>query len=623
MAALTASVSGSISNSATFGGTSFTNGDDVTVATGVTFDIDTGTPTFGAAGVAGTNALTVQGTGIVNITVPTVARGDVTQQRGSTINISTVGGNTGSLTFFPPAAVVYKWVCNTTGSGSPTIRLTGDSISDRVLIDTNLSSNASGHFYFDFTQGANTWAPILDWQFFKIDKCGGTGTTTSTQSISYEAAPSANGSLRWRYGRFTTIGRVFINVADSDAQIDIQNCDWRSGRNGEWIRLQGSSARTGVGIRRFLGCTWYDSTFRTVVNWGRDWTFGQTEGCAFNTKIEQDIADLNTAISQMWFLHVVANSSGLIAGRANNGMVVEECILGADTVDNPHYVSNSADDAGGNIPIMRYCIFDGFGFVGSDAGDCYLASGSPVKLYNILAINRAGSVISVLNTAARLYVWRMTVHGVGCFINANENGFGGADNWIRMTSCLFISQPTGFTWDSWSAQTQFACDYNGFYDQTQATNIDHPVLAQNSYLKAATTWAASGSAYGDNYRGQHDVYGDPQFVDNTRTLVSWYNSIAGSGGSMTAVRDAVIKINGTAADGSDATYDSAYSLSAAKAYLREGFRPQNRIYKHTGDPAEQASAGDIGAVDLDTTVTDVRLARKVIRPRPYAPGLAR
>lgn len=578
MPARTSSQSGNWNDTTTWGGASVPgDGDTATISAGHTVTV-TADATVGTSGVNGTIAITLIG----NLTVNAVltVRGDISQRRSSTVTVSRVGANTGGITFDPASTRTYKWVTPNTGSGTPAIVLTGEA-GDRVPIMTSLARGGS-RAYFDFT----AYPPNLDWDYVSITEWGGTGDTVATRALSYTGV--AGSSIVWDYVRWSSnVGRIVFTLSSlNDFTLDWNNCDFRSPRNVDWLRIFTDTAALS-GIRRIRNCTAHHS----AMTFWELWADGFTYDGNILSNVKVDMGNPSPAAASTLTASAVLNdttSTSACIELATIGNVVEESVFLANR-DNPHYIAQAGTGTG----TVRQNVVDGFGFVGTDAGDFVLPE-STVAVERNLLLNRAGALVSVLNTSCRVTMRRNTLHGTGTFINASENGLGGADNLVRLSSNLFVSQPTGLIHDTVTPQNTFNCDYNGFYNQTEATNLDHPVLAQNSYLENGTWWATG--AYGDDNKGQHDLYGDPQFADATRTSVTWYNSIAGSDGSFANVRAELLKLNGTAADGTDATFNSSYTVAALRTYLRDGFTPQASIYDGTGDPDD--GSPDIGAMDF-------------------------
>ncbi len=118
------------------------------------------------------------------------------------------------------------------------------------------------------------------------------------------------------------------------------------------------------------------------------------------------------------------------------------------------------------------------------------------------------------------------------------------------------------------------CDYNAGYRLKNGSNYIAGTAGKGySKLKLA----------GDKAIGKHDLDDvDPQFVDASRSPLTWCKSIGGDGTMMGAMDQ--LRPTG------------AHTIQELLDYVRQGFRPRNRKLKGAGDPA--AGSPDIGAVDL-------------------------
>lgn len=620
MASLTSTQSGDHNVAATWGGATFADGDIVTISAGHTVNF-VATATIGAAGIAGTLAATVIGT--LNVVAPLTVRGDISHQQTGTVIVSTQGSNTGAWTFFPPSGVTYKWTTVLTGSGTPVVNFAGEA-GDYVTVTTNLSASGS-RAYFDFTQGINP--PTIAWSYVSMPDWGGTGDTTSTRALSYLGIAGCSVSMAYcRFG--TNIGKLNFDMSGIGSfSFDMKNCDFRTPRNSTFLNLSCDTTKTG-GIRRIKDCTFHHTSSSSVAVFGRDVT---VEGGVWsNTKISGDIADVSNryaGFASLW--NVVIN--GMVSGRGGNGIVVEDAFFGVDqsSSSNPHYCVFNLVDSGGKPTIMRRNVCDGFGSQGADSGDFAIAAGSVIVERNIM-MNQAGVLLPVVDTSVRSYIRRNTQCNAGGSTNAGES-VGQALAIRRFTSNLFVDDTAGIHQDAvFVSQSEFVCDYNGFYNMTTAGNVDHPTAdggsPVNSYLGAATfaAWRTDGATYGTtNGFGLHDIYGDPAFVDKTRTAITWYNTIFGSGGSFSNVRAELLKLNGTDASGTASSPTAGVTPDALVAYLRAGFTPTNFAYARKACADDGVGVEDIGAIDFSDQAHDDRLSRRTIRPRAFAPGIAR
>lgn len=596
MATRTSTQTGNWNDTATWGGAAAPgDGDIAVISSGHTVTV-TATQTVGDD----TNlAITCVGNLTVNAPL-TIKSGTnaiaISQQRSSTVTVSRVGSNTGSITFNPASGVTPHWDTPNTGSGTPSIVITGES-GDRVPISTSLARSGN-RCYFDFT----AFAPTIDWDFVAFTDMGGTGDTSSTRFISYTGQGSD--SVMLDYCRFVTCGKVFFNfIAVTGYTFDVKNCDWRSGRHSHWFHAAGDN-RDAAETRRFKDCTAHDTSSRSILL--RVPNLVCDGGAYSNTIIEINGGTFVTLSSNLlqncaFFDDITIN--GQVQASTDGPNITDNAFL--TNCDNPHSVSIVTGTPPRFASIVQKNVADGFNLTPpTDAGDFVLSDG-PVLIDRNICINMCGVLFPVLFTTVSVTARRNTCYRAAGSANAGEST-GWANAVLRFTSNLFVSMGNGIHQDAgFASQQYFICDYNGFYDMTTAGNVDHPTAdggsPVNSYLGAASTaaWWNPSVTYGStNNRGLHDVYGDPQFVDSSRTAVSWYNSVFGSGGSYANVRAEMLKLNGTAADGSDASFTAGFHTAAYVAYIRAGFTPQNSIYARAGDPAD--GSPDIGAVDFST-----------------------
>lgn len=581
MATRTSSQTGLWSSTSTWGGAAVPgDGDDFVIAATHVVTV-AATVTVGNSAATGTNAGIIRGSLVVNAVL--TLRGGLSQERTGSVTVSRVGANTGGITFDPASGTTYSWVTPNTGTGTPSITFTGEA-GDLVPITTSLGRSGN-RTYFDLTG----YPPTLNWSYTNITEWGGTDSSTvATRAMTYTGVSGS--SITWAHVRFSSnIGPLYFNLNTANFTFDAQYCDWRSNRSSDWLQINNDTVATS-GTRRFLGCTFHSAAASSIVYWAAGFSF--IGGVYSNTKIAGDLQDINFTVSAAVVMNDVTITGGVIGGRGTNGMLVDGCAI-LSNCDNPHYITNSGS-AGGATPVVSNCMVDGFAFIGSDAGDFYLGSGGPITLDRILLINHAGSLYSNLDASARMTAKRCTLYGADTFINAGES-VNNASNLVRLTSSLMMNQPNALTYDILTPQTGFTCDYNGYFGQTTGLTFG----GHNTYLKSGTWW--STGAYGDNGKGQHDVYGDPQFAAPTRTTVTWYNSLFGSGGTFSTVRQELISINGTAVDGTDRTWDSRVTVAALLTYVRAGFTPTNPIYALAGSPTD--GSVDIGAVAMAVTNT--------------------
>ena len=598
MAVRTSSQTGNWADSSTWGGAAApVDGDSAVVGTSThVVTIPQGSPvTVGASGADGVIAITLVGSLVINDAL--IVKGDISQQRTASVTVSRVGANTGGITFAPPAAGTYKWIVPNTGTGTPVITITGEA-GDRVPLTTNLATG--NPFYFDFTNG--TMPPTLNWDYVALTNCGGVGDATATRALSYTGVSASSVTMK-HMRTSSNVGKFYFNfIGLNNFTFDWQNNDVRSPRT-DWIEIRNNTAAVS-GTRQLKECTFYATTAKYLIQWVVGFTIDG--GVYANSPIQFDVQDKSNLVKNVIVMNDVS-INGLITSRNGTGFIVEESLF-LPNVDNPHYIAIGADSGAGlGATIVRLNIADGGTFAYTDDGDFVLGSGGatlPPTITRNLLINKAGTLFTAGFAGSAFICTRNTLNDAGKGATAGETT-GAAGQIVRFSSNLITNMPGGLVQDSaFIQQTGLNLDYNGCYNNATAGNFD--IGANNGYLGAATyaAWRSGIYKTTDDY-GLHDIYGDPGYVDATRTVVSYYNSIKGSGGSWANVLAEVIKLNGTALDGTDATFDSNFTIANIKAYLRAGYTPTASIYDGTGDP-DDGTTVDIEAIDF-TVVSDIVL----------------
>ena len=115
-------------------------------------------------------------------------------------------------------------------------------------------------------------------------------------------------------------------------------------------------------------------------------------------------------------------------------------------------------------------------------------------------------------------------------------------------------------------------------------------LTSGDSITIGLNYWADGGTYGDNGKGQHDVFANPNFVDGTRSTSSWDASLGGAGTAANVI-EKMIAMNGWDAAGAATTFDANYTIDNLLAYIRAGYTPTNTALKATAH-----DGGDIGAV---------------------------
>jgi hypothetical protein len=133
------------------------------------------------------------------------------------------------------------------------------------------------------------------------------------------------------------------------------------------------------------------------------------------------------------------------------------------------------------------------------------------------------------------------------------------------------------------------------YDSPSDNEVNDLVAAANCDYNGGWNLLAGNNGKGYNDQefssgnpGDHDVSGDPQFVDATRNIAKWDLSLGGAGTVANALTE-LRKRNDAAG------YNASYTIAALLTYVRAGFAPQSSSYQAADDNVSP-SFGWIGAV---------------------------
>ena len=279
-----------------------------------------------------------------------------------------------------------------------------------------------------------------------------------------------------------------------------------------------------------------------------------------------------------------------VAGQSGN--VYEDIVILARCA-NQHHFGSSLGSLGLARPFVKRALFDGDDFFSGDTGDCFMPSGE-LEAENVWTINKAGCPASMLTSTGKITFNRLT-SDKNYHIAVGETN-GGPNQLPKVKNSLFTNQNRGLQQNS-AFQPQNAVDYdfNGFWNMTDATNLTHPTLGVRSYMgpENVASWEAAGVS---EWTGSHDKNVDPQYVDNTRTVRTWFGHVLGVDTSDTVtwtptrMGEELIKIGGLDKDGNNATPVAGLTVSACLDWVTAGYAPQNVALKGAGEGLQ-----DIGA----------------------------
>lgn len=184
------------------------------------------------------------------------------------------------------------------------------------------------------------------------------------------------------------------------------------------------------------------------------------------------------------------------------------------------------------------------------------------------------------------------VAGGGAVITENTSGSAGLFAAIR--SMLWWRATSGAGWGIYQV--------NGTLLNGTFAGVNYnakPNLTTDGYSPADAAFASPSPP------GPNDIVADPAFVDPTRNLLTWGQSLNGSLTTRQQVVDELMKRN------DDSGWNSAFSLEAYYLWVYEGFRPTAIAYRtagHDGSP--------IGAATMPVPVQRASQDRA-----NYGPGL--
>lgn len=552
------------------------DGDDVTIVHTITID---SAVTIGVAGATASVAIALNTGGSLTVSGILTLKGDLVVQDNTTLNFNY------DVIFKAPTGSRYRIYYNGAFSGTATWAVNGTSVARISLSSDNADGGSNGYVEIESAADLSCNFDYFDWA-----EVGDASQDALTSNMGTGA-----GDWLWDHGKIQSCGRLLYTINNATDNLLLNHLDWREPANNTFLRLMGNTVVT-TGTRQLNNCTTYKSgTTLTVERWLRDLSYSDN---VFVSTVLSNLDRNNiVATSNLYLLERFATLEGT---SGFNDAVITECGFISDC-PNPHYIGETTNGTTGSNQ-FTYNIFDGFDNVAGDFGDIVIAKKDAIISYNII-IEGAGTLVTLLSSVGNV----KTVEHNTCFgsrpINVGESQ-GAATQIEDVQSNLFVSQVKGVNQDSAfvSQNAAFVLNNNGFFDMTDATNIDHPVLAQNSYLgsEAVSSWWASGS-YGDADKGATDIYGDPGFVDSSRTAATW-DTVNGGVGTLANILSEALKLNGFDSAGNAATYDSNYSVENFKSYIRAGFAPTNVVYEDAGHDSVTVGALEIVAVTATVIV---------------------
>lgn len=537
------------------GGTAPGDGDTAIIATG--HDVTVGTNvTVGTDGATGTEAIQVQGTGTLTVDTGSIltVKGDLGQQRGTTVAIS------GGLVFSVPSGSVYYWYPISTGTGDATMRVAGASASSRATVSKTGAGAASILSWTSNLYGS------IDFSNAVFTGLGSSVLDAISHYLFSATAVSEMDNVAW-----VGCGKIYIRTAGATQSVRWNGVDVRTTSGTSAVHVHGTTA-PGAGVDRYIKrLTIFNATpSGGVLTQAKGWVFDELvlHNAAYTGAADDD----GTTVQRSLF---TADSSmgQLMSVPLERAYTIENNIF-LTYFDNPHTITEQAGTGTSAANLFTGNIFDAGGYTGwSDYGEAVSGSGD-LSLVKNLVINGPISLGSALRTDVVYTITGNTVHGA-YGMNVGETLAASTQISIYRNN-LHSSMGMGLRQrDKFVSQSGMSLDNNAYWDMTDASNIDYG--GNNTYLGAATynPWWASGN-YGDTGKGAADVYADPQFVDDTRTVMGY-----GGWVSVQAVAREMCTINGIAYDGT-ATTSTAKTEDGIRTWVFAGFAPTNAALATAG-----------------------------------------
>jgi hypothetical protein len=591
MAAFTASVTGNWADTATWGGSGPPgDGDTVTINDGITVTIpvsttvtigaspddDTSTPAIQSASSTGTGKLIVNGT--LNF------RGSI-RQADSTWE---VGPNAicehDSQLATTPSSTNYTWQIGMKASYANKLQIRGTS-GNRAIFRNNASSGRCG----GFTDGGFTGGGSTDFEYATITGWGLSGT--------------GNGWLRQNMKTATAYSRL-VNVITDDCHA----LYWNHGNMhvDAWWQWQRCSFKNMAGNLAYD--IWESSSADESASGNREVTDSFIDGSIQVTYARNCNMD-GTVIYGSSGAKVFDDGGGLRNGIASwlNGMIVQANTTGARTLTRGTVTGVLAmrnDDAGTEMDFMRgfNALNDGTNFIdnvliaegaGQD-GEWLIAEGSATnETYTITGnlalpaefdgrasgtlITRTGGASSTYlitadnNTIVTNYASAGSIEPI---FAQTESVAAVAGTFVSLRNNLLANLGTGragyVTYDPVPGTVADDCytvaDYNFSYG-----------ITGDQYNDQAAKYAATP--------GGNDEVADPEFVDDTLSFTSWFQSVDGTLSDWDDYKAEHMKMN------DDSGFNSALGHMNFYTAARAAYAPTNTALQGAG-----YDGSDIGAI---------------------------
>ncbi len=595
-AAFTSTQNGDWSSSATWGGAGVPgNNDTVTIAHNVTVDVNTvaghspgADHTVAAIEVSGGHLTVAAGVALVCRGALFLNAGDMTLDAGAVLEMDASQAS-------DPFASSYKIdIVPNSGNSNALLRANGTVESHCVI-----RSNAGGA-YAQITCGGgvdNGGRLIADYcDFIRL------GDADNEAWIYCPGdAPYLITNCTWN--TCSRIAMPFDHHIPSLGQVEFVNCLWTNSVRGNHANIFQTGAFLGA-TAKIIRCYFDEYVFLHRPN---DY---EVEDCVFAKGVKLDRAAYSVGLWKSFKRNFVRSLTKNAEFNFQYGVTIEDCILIKDTPhNNPHY---SIIHRGTGATLFKGNVIWHTGTDKYSEGDVWMpylpASGT--REDNTITIERniylpngngpegptnlSGTGFTILFhcTDNQVVFKRNTLYvggGTGgCNLGETQTAEQGVLAYyksnLNIGAVKTSGQLTGEKLDDYGhAETDVVlaenADYNAGYLLQDGTNYG------NGSGKGYNDLTFSGSSV----IGAHDIDDtDPQFVDDTRTPVTWDAYLGGTGtmqGTMERLAPGV-----------------GHTMQDLLDYIREGFRPQNLVLQGAGDPDD--GSPDIGAVDMYQPVVE-------------------
>ncbi len=550
MTAITTAAAGNWSATGTWtGGVVPGNGDTVTLNHNVTVDVNTIIGTSPAEN-SGTYAITWgAATKLLTLAsgVTLTVRGDCLA-KGNTTKNNVVYMNAGSVWEFDasqastPASQNYRFIFGTASNQYTVFRAMGSSGSRCTI-----RSNASGGNAF-FTRNSLAACGWLHAEYTDFVRIG----DATNPLLNYYLGNTSNAEMTLTNCTLDSCGVVTSSSGPAtNATISITNTSFKSSAGTNPLALPGF---TNTGTKTITG-----NVFDKVVVFGQGaWTvednlfmeaYTSTAGTKwassarnFVRKTTQPTVNVyGDCTDEFWYKDgAITNPHHLTCG-VTTGLTISGCIFAHANANGTGDATQPGAPTGARTHTIRNCILLADDDSEVQPGKLQGAGGNA----NVTIVNEHNTYIST---------------------NAGETGSGygetyaGYDGIVSIKSCL--------AWSPNSGEASIGIRQAGSVQQSDATKWDYNAVwnARTGTDGAGYNSISAGTIFSAGSPGAHDVSlaGDP-FFDRTRNLPTWDAALGGPGTAANALAE-LAKRNDASG------YNSAYSITALVAWIKQGFQ---------------------------------------------------